>query len=173
MSVEMDANPERAEVCISPQLIPPPKPPFPDPMNRKFHCSGKKSPKLKFDVGLEITFTVITHRGGRFVAGFGNAGDGDDHVPFWGISVAFVIVACEGRKGWRACVVQGRMGPEKVVVRPRAAWAVDLKLDHQLPIDVELFILALREKGACSFLKSRRRRRRSWCGADPTLNLEI
>lgn len=40
----------------------PAKPPFPTARKRSFHSSGKNSPKLKADDGLEVTLTWTAHK---------------------------------------------------------------------------------------------------------------
>lgn len=93
MSVDIDANPDKAWVSMSFQFIPPPNPPFPEPMKRRFHSSGRKRPKLKEEVGEDITFTVIAHRAGSPVAGLGKGGEVWSQVPFAVMGMAVVIFA--------------------------------------------------------------------------------
>ena len=111
VSVDMEAKPDSADEPMSFQLIPPPKPPFPDPMNRRFHSSGKNRPKLNEEVVDDITFTVIAHSAGRPVAGCGKGGEGCDQVPLAGTGTAFVIDACAGRNAERADGEHSSIGP--------------------------------------------------------------
>jgi hypothetical protein len=82
VSVDIDAKPERELVSISFQLIPPPNPPFPDAMNRLFHDSGRKRPKLKEELGEDTTFTDIAQSVGSLVLFAGNSGEGCAKEPF-------------------------------------------------------------------------------------------
>ena len=93
----MDANPDSELVSISFQFIPPPNPPFPDPMNREFHASGRKRPKLKDDVDEDNTLTFMAQRAGRPVSFAGNSGDGSANEPPAGTDTTEVIVALGGR----------------------------------------------------------------------------
>jgi hypothetical protein len=111
VSVDIEEKPDRADAFISIQLIPPLKPPFPETMNREFHSSGRNRPKLNEEVGDDTTFTLIAHSAGRHVAGSGNGGEGCDQVPLTGTRVAFVIVACVGRKPERADGEHSNIGP--------------------------------------------------------------
>jgi hypothetical protein len=84
----MDAKPERELVSISLKLIPPPNPPFPDAMNRVFHASGRKRPKLKEELGEDTTLTDIAQSAGSPVSFAGNSGEGYAKEPFDRIETA-------------------------------------------------------------------------------------
>ena len=45
--------------------MPPAKPPLPTARKREFHSCGRKRPKLKADVGEEVTFIWTAQRAGR------------------------------------------------------------------------------------------------------------
>ena len=111
VSVDMEAKPDRADASISFQLIPPPKPPFPEDMNRRFHSSGRNRPKLNEEVGDDITFTVIAQSAGRPVAGSGKGGEGCAQVPLAGMGTAFMMVACDGRNAERVDGEHSSTGP--------------------------------------------------------------
>jgi hypothetical protein len=77
--------------------MPPPKPPFPEARKRWFQAWGRKSPKLKEEVGDEITFMEMAQRAGRPVSLAGNSGEGWENEPFAGTGMAYDIVAFAGR----------------------------------------------------------------------------
>jgi hypothetical protein len=58
---------------MSSQLIPPEKPPFPTAKNLSFQSSGRNSPKLYAEDGLEVTLTSTAQRARRLVGNVGYA----------------------------------------------------------------------------------------------------
>jgi hypothetical protein len=133
VSVATAANPFKAFVSMSFQLIPPPKPPFPEAINLLFHFSGKKRPKLKDESGDETTLIETAQSAGRPVSFAGNAGLGWLKEPLAGTEVAKLTVAFEVRSALKAesvhsnaCVDTGL----RPTINERKDWARIVKFDE-------------------------------------------
>jgi hypothetical protein len=91
------------------QLMPPAAPPFPTAEKRPFQSLGRKSPNWYDDVAELVTLMVRAQSAGSAVELAGYAASLlSPYVPFAGTGTAWMTVALEVRRVWKAAAVHFR-----------------------------------------------------------------